>query len=388
VTDVAVQRWLPAIYLESKSRMPTPRLVTRRGFLKLASSALALTALPQLPLPPDDLTVRPEHHPDQVSASALPKLPLPPEDLAARPEHRLGRVTTWHAWLHSEPHREAPHVGERRYDDIVNILEEVEGVGEYDHNPIWYRILDGYIYSSWVQPVDYRFNRPIRWVESPGMLAWVTVPYTDVRARPDPSLQRTYRLYYDAIFRVIDVHVADEKPRQVWYGLREGLTWDGVYWAKAEHLRIIPPQELTPLSPQVEDKRILIELGKQWLTCFEGRNEVFNTRISSGMPGMMTPLGTHRVLQKIPTTRMIGGEGEGRYDLPGIGFTTYFTRKGVAIHGTYWHNDYGNRRSHGCVNVPTTAAQWIYRWTRPDAPYDKQRVFAGENDATDIEVVL
>jgi hypothetical protein len=365
--------------------MLTPRLVTRREFLKLASSALALTALPPLPLPPDDLTVRPEHRPGQVTAP--PKLPLPPDDLAARPEHRLGRVTTWRAWVHSEPHHEAPRVGERRYDAIVNILEEVEGVGQYDHNPIWYRILDGYIYSSWVQPVDYRFNRPTRWIEPPGMLAWVTVPYTDVRARPDPSLRRSYRLYYDAIFRVIDVHVPDEKPRQVWYGLRDGLTWDGVYWAKAEHMRIIPPEELTPLSPQVEDKRILIELDKQRLTCFEGRDEVFATRISSGMPGMVTPLGTHRVLQKVPTTRMIGGEGDDYYDLPGIGFTTYFTRKGVAIHGTYWHNDYGNRRSHGCVNAPTAAAQWIYRWTRPDAPYDKQRVFAGENDATYIEVV-
>jgi lipoprotein-anchoring transpeptidase ErfK/SrfK len=102
---------------------------------------------------------------------------------------------------------------------------------------------------------------------------------------------------------------------------------------------------------------------------------------------MATPQGTHRVLQKVPTTRMIGGEGSGYYDLPGIGFVTYFTASGVAVHGTYWHNDYGRPRSHGCVNVPTAASQWVYRWTRPDVPYDEQRVFADAQNATTIEVV-
>jgi hypothetical protein len=335
--------------------------VTRREFLKLSSSALALAALPAPPLPPDDL--------------------------AARGESRFGRVTAWQAWVHSEPDPEAPHVGQRRFDAIVNVLDEVEGVGHYDHNPIWYRIVGGYIYSSWVQPVEYRFNRPITHVEPPGMLAWVTVPYTDARARPDYSLPRRYRLYYDAIFRVVEVHLPDERPGQVWYGLRDGLTWSGVSWARAENFRIVPPEELTPLSPRVKDKRILIELGKQRLTCFEGQDAVFETRLSSGLPGTVTPVGTHRVLQKAPTTRMIGGQGSGYYDLPGIGFVTYFTSSGVAIHGTYWHNDYGRQRSHGCVNTPTAAAQWIFRWTRPDVPYDQQRVFAKADDATVIEVV-
>jgi hypothetical protein len=335
--------------------------ITRREFLKLSGSALALAGTPPM------------------------SLPLPPDDLAARAASRWGRVTTWRAWVQSEPHPDAPTVGERRYDAIVNILDEVEGVGHYDHNPMWFRIVGGYIYSSWVQPVEYRFNRPLEQVEPPGVLAWVTVPYADVRSRPDPSLGRTYRLYYDAIFRVVELQTDD--AGQVWYGLRDGLTWGGVNWARAEHLRPIPPAELTPLSPGAAAKRIFIELGKQRLTCFEGQDAVFETRLSSGMPGMVTPVGVHRVLQKVHTTRMIGGEGSNYYDLPGIGFVTYFTAKGVAIHGTYWHNDYGRRRSHGCVNTPTAAAQWIYRWSRPDVPYSDQRVVARADDATVIEVV-
>jgi hypothetical protein len=333
--------------------------ITRREFLKLSGSALALTALPSLPLPPDDL--------------------------AARPESRFGRVTTWRAWVHSEPHPEAPRIDSRNYDDIVNILDEVEGVGHYSHNPIWYKNVGGYIYSSWVQPVEYRYNRPIKKVEPPGMLAWVTVPYADVRSQPDRNLRRNYRLYYDAIFRVIDVQTDD--VGDIWYGVRDGLTWGGVNWARGENLRIIPPEELAPLSPRIVQKRILIELSKQWLTCFEGEDAVFDTRLSSGLPGMVTPQGTHRVLQKVHTTRMTGGVGRNYYDLPGIGFVTYFTPKGVAIHGTYWHNDYGRQRSHGCVNVPTAASQWIYRWCRPDVPYEEQRIFARADNATVIDVV-
>jgi hypothetical protein len=331
----------------------------RREFLKLGGSALALALLP----------------------------PLPTGGRARRGEGRFGRVTVANADVHRGPAPHAARVGERRYDDIVNIIQEVRGIGHYEHNPVWYRLSDGYIYSSWVQPVQYRLNQPLTRVEEPGLLAWVTVPYTDARAQPDLSLRRNYRLYYDSIFRIVDVHLSEEKPWRVWYGLRDGLTWRGVNWVQAEHLRIIPSHEMTPLSPDVQDKRILIELGKQCMTCFEGQESVLETRIASGMPGLVTPQGTHRVLRKTPTTRMIGGEGSGYYDLPGIGFVTYFTNKGVAVHGTYWHNDYGRRRSHGCVNVPTAVAQWVYRWTRPDVPYEEARLVASKDDSTVIEVV-
>lgn len=54
------------------------------------------------------------------------------------------------------------------------------------------------------------------------------------------------------------------------------------------------------------------------------------------------------------------------FDLPGVPFTQYFhLGKGIAIHGAYWHNDFGNPRSHGCVNVPNSDAQWLFRWAAP-----------------------
>ena len=65
------------------------------------------------------------------------------------------------------------------------------------------------------------------------------------------------------------------------------------------------------------------------------------------------------------------------YDLPGIPWVCYITEDGVAFHGTYWHNDYGKPRSHGCINLTPQAARWIYLWTMPyvdpqkDGDYDE-----------------
>jgi hypothetical protein len=53
------------------------------------------------------------------------------------------------------------------------------------------------------------------------------------------------------------------------------------------------------------------------------------------------------------------------YELPGVPWTTFFVDTGVAIHGTYWHQNFGAVMSRGCVNVPTAVAKWVFRWTTP-----------------------
>jgi lipoprotein-anchoring transpeptidase ErfK/SrfK len=93
------------------------------------------------------------------------------------------------------------------------------------------------------------------------------------------------------------------------------------------------------------------------------------------------------VLYQRHTQRMIGGSGDDRYDLPGIAFPVYFTWSGVAIHGTYWHNDYGRRHSHGCVNVTNEAAQWVFRWTDPPVPYDQHTLMSSPSEGTRVVVV-
>jgi lipoprotein-anchoring transpeptidase ErfK/SrfK len=63
----------------------------------------------------------------------------------------------------------------------------------------------------------------------------------------------------------------------------------------------------------------------------------------------------------------------------------YFTENGLSLHGTYWHNDFGHPKSHGCVNLSVEAAKWLFRWTTPVVPADKQYVY--QPTGTLLEIV-
>jgi lipoprotein-anchoring transpeptidase ErfK/SrfK len=79
------------------------------------------------------------------------------------------------------------------------------------------------------------------------------------------------------------------------------------------------------------------------------------------------------------------GNGNG-FDLPGIPWVAYFYWSGVAFHGTYWHNDYGRPRSHGCINLTPQAAKWLFRWTTPTVPPDKELVYGHVGTKVEIKV--
>ena len=65
------------------------------------------------------------------------------------------------------------------------------------------------------------------------------------------------------------------------------------------------------------------------------------------------------------------GDGtENTYHLPGVPWVSFFTGNGVAFHGTFWHNNYGQPSSRGCVNLTSGDAKFIYRWTRPEVPLE------------------
>jgi hypothetical protein len=141
---------------------------------------------------------------------------------------------------------------------------------------------------------------------------------------------------------------------------------------RATHLRLIPDEDLMPLSPEVapQDKWIEVDLAQQILIAWEGDIPVFAQRVSTGLPGYATPEGTHYIFDKRISERMVGGLASSEefgdyYNLPGVPFVCYFTAEWVATHGTYWHNDFGQPHSHGCVNVPGYAAKWLWRWTTP-----------------------
>jgi lipoprotein-anchoring transpeptidase ErfK/SrfK len=167
-----------------------------------------------------------------------------------------------------------------------------------------------------------------------------------------------------------------------WYQLQDDQYTGVKEYVRAEGLRRITPDEMTPLSLTVEDKRIEVSLKDQMVYAYENNVLVFSARCATGtsftIEGMgyvnfTTPIGEHTVVRKRPSRHMMGFLGRpDAYDLPGVPFCTYFTREGAAVHGAYWHNDFGHPRSHGCVNVPADVAKWVYRWSMPTAAYEER----------------
>ncbi len=127
-----------------------------------------------------------------------------------------------------------------------------------------------------------------------------------------------------------------------------------------------PVSEILPtVGAQETNKRIVVDRSEQTLYAYEGDELYMQTTISTGLDLSPTPRGTFTVFRKTPSRYMQGplpGISDQYYDLPGVPWTLYFTEDGGAIHGAYWHNDFGAQRSHGCVNVPLSLARKLYEW--------------------------
>lgn len=100
-----------------------------------------------------------------------------------------------------------------------------------------------------------------------------------------------------------------------------------------------------------------VNVTTQTLSAYEGDKLVFTTKVSTGRARTPTVLGRFRIRTKLRAQAM---SGPGYY-LPNVPYVMYF-HAGYALHGTYWHNNFGRPMSHGCVNMRTDEAKWLYEW--------------------------
>jgi len=301
-----------------------------------------------------------------------------------------GRMTLSGIGLYTEPAFGAKKLHVFGRDEVVNISGEVEGEAGNPFNKKWYQInAEGYTYSGWVQPVETHYQKPAFYIPASGQLGEITVPYSDTRLEPSLWAKNGYRVYFSSTHWVSGVAL-NRYEKGVWYEIDDRERRRSFY-VLASDLRLVPDDELAPLSPDVPEERkwIYVDTGAQLVTAFEDEQPVLIARCSSGGKGTRTPSGTFRTFHKGPTIHMTndGEPGAGRpYDLPGVPWVTFFTGTGISFHGTYWHNDYGQPRSHGCVNLRPQDAKFLYRWTRPLVPPDTPYLYR-PGEGTRVEVV-
>jgi hypothetical protein len=341
--------------------MDDSSLISRRDFLKIGSLGITSIAL------------------------------KPFRNLGIFVSSQYGRVIYDSIMIYDQPSFESQGVKQLWADAVILISEVTIGDTEPQYNRVWYKIGDdGYTHSGGVQPVLIHLNDPITEIPKGGQLAEVTVPYTDVRWYPDPGKEVAYRFYYETTYWVVGLVIG--KDNNPWYQILDDK-WDLILYAPAKHLRLIPVSELTTLSPNIPShgKRIEVRITDQVVIAYEWDKPVFAARIASGAEfsngEFFTSLGTHSTFHKRGSRHMAAGNlAYNGYDLPGVPWVCYFTEQGEAFHGTYWHNDFGRPRSHGCINMTPKAAKWIYRWTLPLVPPEEQRIYDKSN-GTRIDVI-
>lgn len=325
--------------------------LSRRDFLKLSGIAFAGVFAPR----------------SRRLATGRPSIDWPPGV-------PLGRVTESRIRLLSRPNQDGARLDYKYRDDVFPILRSLVGEGFYPHNHVWFETSEGYVYSSWAQPVQFTLNEPLTRVPDVGVYAEVTAPFTAARAAPDPQSPVVYRLYFATAYQIADR--ADAADGSVWYRLNDEN--EVKMYGEAAHFRVIPAEEFSPISPGVSDKSVVVTLNRQSLSAYEGKTEAFRARISSGRNyfgadgttvGSLTPAGEHPIWSKRASRHMTGGTRENGYDLPGVPWVSYFSGSGAALHGTYWHNDFGTPKSAGCINLRPGDAKWLFRWTLPEVPY-------------------
>lgn len=380
----------------------TTRNLSRREFLELSALGLGGLALHPFTRALTDHASPIADHGSRLTFRA------PSSSLPTFPQFdRLGRVGWYWADLKERPHYESKTVGKLYDDAVVPWLREVVGYRPGRNNQRYVETPGGYVWSAEIMPVRNLPNSPLKELpkagEVQGMWVEVTVPWVNATLANPPARSQWIRyrqehglpprMYYSQVLWVDQIKT--DEQGQVFYRINERYGNPGdIFWAAAEAFRPLTAEELTPLSPEVEDKRIVVHANwnVQTLSCFEGNTEVYFCRISSGVLEGATPT-TPRgspgfpIWRKLYSLHMAGGTNADGWDLIGIAWTQLFVGEGVALHSTFWHNNFGEPMSHGCVNLRPQDAKWIFRWTQPAVPPDTGDITIAGKGSTRVIVV-
>jgi hypothetical protein len=201
------------------------------------------------------------------------------------PSDQVVRVAIDSVSVYSQPNDESRIQYQHFRDDLVNYYYEENSEYGPDYNPRWYRVWGGYMHSAHLQKVSTILNPIMDSVPEAGILAEVTVPFTQVMwLKGKKYWEPLYRLYYRSL------HWVDGKAEgpdgEVWYRIHDELLDNIRYYVRAEHLRQVPYQMYTPIDADFPDakKRIEVILATQTLTAYRGDEIALQTKISSGLP--------------------------------------------------------------------------------------------------------
>ncbi|HEY4239840.1 MAG TPA: L,D-transpeptidase [Kofleriaceae bacterium] len=139
-------------------------------------------------------------------------------------------------------------------------------------------------------------------------------------------------------------------------------------WLQAADARVFHPAP-PPAHLGKGERWIDVDVDSQILVAYEGELPVYATMVTTGAVKTPTDTGVYRMWMKESEADMNGLNGEDPYSVATVPWTQFFSpEKGLALHTAYWHDAFGTRRSHGCVNLAPKDARWLYFWSDPQVP--------------------
>lgn len=134
--------------------------------------------------------------------------------------------------------------------------------------------------------------------------------------------------------------------------------------------RIVAANISPRMHTNVSAKSILIDKSEQRLTAYEYGVPIYTFLVSTAKQGYYTPVGETTVRNKLlyHDYKWVFGLGDPRnYFVPGVKWNLRIYDH-IYIHWAYWHNNFGNPMSHGCINMNAQHAEWIYEWSDVGTP--------------------
>ncbi len=161
-------------------------------------------------------------------------------------------------------------------------------------------------------------------------------------------------------FRYTTVNIYDSVEIDGWEWFQIGVD----QWVHQTLVaRVLPVERFEEVD---SERWVSVDLYEQVVIAYEGNTPIFATLISSGLSAWSTNEGLFNIYVRYERTVMSGANGQPDfYYLEEVPWTMYFDQD-IALHGAYWHDGFGYRRSHGCVNMSITDAHWLYQFTAPE----------------------
>lgn len=248
-----------------------------------------------------------------------------------------------------------------------------EAVGQLPAGFNFVRAIDTRL-SSWIQAADGHWLRRedvelARASSFRGFLLpaeWrypfaIILDKTGIYASLEPGGPRSSESgYVTRRYELVNIYArAEDAEGHVWYliGPRR--------WLRQEFVAKFAPIER---PPDVAGRWIAVDLFEQTLIAYEDDLPVFATIVSSGSSAWPTREGIYPIWARLETDSMRGATGApDAYALERVPWVMYFDGD-ISLHGSYWHDNFGYRRSHGCVNLSISDARWLYQWTAQSPP--------------------